>query len=124
MKVYQKIAGTYQAILNCQEAKNGVWEEIHLDTILYIIEKHLPSGSGLDSGVSLDFDKSTPEKLVFDAPFHHMNDMGYYTKWSNHQVVVTPSLQFGFNLKITGKNENNVKEYLSDIFGYSFDLDL
>jgi hypothetical protein len=76
----------------------------------------MPSGSGVDIGTKLDLGESTSDKLVFSASFHHMDEHGGYDGWTDHKIIVTPSLQFGFNLKITGRDRNQIKDYLSDIF--------
>jgi hypothetical protein len=83
----------------------------------------LPSGSGLDRGVSLD-SSSKPERLVFLAPFHHMDANGYYCGWTDYKIVLKPSfLFFGIDIRITGKDKNYVKDYLYDLFSEVFSLD-
>ena len=73
-----------------------------------------PSGSGFDSGTQLD-DKSTPKKLIFNTSYHHMDDAGYYIGWTDHQVIITPSFD-GMDIKVTGKNYNDIKDYIGDVF--------
>jgi len=114
-KRYQVIATAAQARINCEEKGNTEWFDRWTETI----EKEtaeLPSGSGIDSAPKFDFDASTPEKLVFDFGYHHMNEVGYYDGWTDHRLIVTPSLQFGFHLRITGKDRNQTKDYLYEIF--------
>ena len=119
-KRYQVIASAVQARINCQEKGNNEWfykwEGIIMDETA-----KLPSGSGIDSGVKFNFDVSTPEKLVFTFGYHHMNDGGYYDGWTDHQLIVTPSLQFGFHIRITGRDRNQVKDYLYETFQYALD---
>ena len=120
MKRYQVIATAVQARLNC--AKTPETHQKWFDKWTEIIEEetgNLPSGSGIDSGVKFDFDASTPEKLVFLFGFHHMNEVGYYDGWTDHSLIVTPSLQFGFHIRITGKDRNDVKDYLYETFQYA-----
>ena len=121
-KRYQLIASAVQARLNCaekiethQEGFDRWTETIETET------KNLPSGSGIDNGVHFDYDKSTPDKLIFHFGYHHMNDGGYYDGWEDYTLTVTPSLQFGFRAKITGRNRNNIKEYLYEIFQHALD---
>lgn len=83
--------------------------------IKVLVERYLPSGSGWNTGTKLD-DKSTGERLVFYGSFDHMNDIGYYDGWTEHSIIVTPSLQWGFELRITGRDRNGIKEYLHDLF--------
>ena len=117
-KRYQVIATAVQARINCKERNYTEWYDKWTETI----ERetgNLPSGSGIDSGVKFDFDASTPEKLVFLFGFHHMNENGMYDGWTEHSLIVTPSLQFGFHIRITGKDRNDVKDYLYETFQYA-----
>jgi len=117
-KRYQVIAAAVQARINCQERSNTEWFERWTETI----EKetgNLPSGSGIDSGVKFDYDASMPEKLVFTFGYHHMDENGMYDGWTEHTLIVTPSLQFGFHIRITGKDRNQVKDYLYETFQYA-----
>ena len=86
------------------------------------IKSYFPYGSGFDSGTELVFDISTPEKLCFKTSFHHMNENGYYDGWTDHTVIVKSSLVFGFDFKITGKNRNDIKEYITDCFNNSLEF--
>lgn len=78
---------------------------------------NLPSGSGFNSGCKLD-DSSKPDRLVISADFHHMDENGSYDGWTTHQVIVTPSLAYGYNLRVTGRNRNDIKSYIADVFHY------
>jgi len=80
--------------------------------------ENLPSGSGFDDGCFLLLHESTPEKLVFRANFHHMNNDGLYIGWSSHKVIVTASLQYGFNIKVTGRDKRGIKDYIVDSFSF------
>lgn len=109
------IAEYLSSIANCETASNNTWmtrHEIALDNIL----KTLPSGSGIDCGTVLDRNQSTLRKLVFNVSFHHMNDVGMYDGWTQHRVVVTPSFIGGFDIRITGRNRNDIKDYLAEIY--------
>ena len=118
MKRYQVIATAVQARINCKERSNTEWFDKWTETIETETE-NLPSGSGIGSGVKFDFDASTPEKLVFLFGYHHMDSNGYYNGWTDHQLIVTPSLQFGFHIRITGKDRNRTKDYLYETFQYA-----
>jgi hypothetical protein len=98
------------------------YKQPHKDAIMNMCE-HLPHGSGLDCGVIFNFDESTPDKLVFMADFHHINDSGYYDGWSKHKVIITPSLQYGLSLRITGLDRNYIKDYLHELFSVVFSFD-
>lgn len=110
-QVIKCIAGSFDAMGRADLE----WSKRHEDRILAIVKEHLPSGSGFDSGTNFDFDKSKPEKLVFNTHFHHMDTIGYYNGWTEHSVIVTPAFH-GFNLRVTGKNTNDIKEYIGYVF--------
>ena len=114
--VYQVIASAFQARLNCEKSGNTEWHGRHADRIESLVQELAPSGSGFDNGTSFNMEESKPERLVFDTAFHHMNDGGYYDGWSHHKVIVTPSLVFGFDMRITGQNKRDIKEYMLDVF--------
>ncbi len=114
-KTFQYIASLLQAVKTCQERNNTEWEGRHMESISAFM-KNAPSGSGFDSGTKLDEAKSNQNKLVFTTSFHHMNEGGFYDGWTEHEVIVTPSLTSGFNLRITGRNRNEIKEYVEDVF--------
>ena len=116
MKLYQELASRIQARLNCAESGNVEWFEKHEARIEELVKNYMPSGSGFDCGTKIDLDKSTPEKLVFYTDFHHMNEVGYYDGWTEHRITVRPSLAFGFTLTISGKNRNEIKDYIHQAF--------
>ncbi len=95
-----------------------VADEAH-EQITRLVSQYMPSGSGFDSGTELDFDKSTPNKLVFNTSFHHMNEHGYYTRWTEHQVVATPCFCFDFSLRVTGRDHNGIKDYIYETFQHA-----
>ena len=115
MKVYQAIASTCIARSNCLRARNETWEEKHTVKIHKLINKYLPSGSGWDCGTNISWDENPNEKLVFYGSFHHMDEHGGYQRWTSHNVIVKPDWQ-GISLRITGRNHNDIKEYLADLF--------
>jgi hypothetical protein len=115
MKIYQRIAVLLTALKNCRKNGNSEWEGRHQDTLDQILANG-PSGAGIDCGTKLISSASTPERLVFYTKFHHMDEHGGYDGWTVHIVVVTPSLQFGFHVRITGKDRNRIKDYLSVVY--------
>lgn len=114
--LYQQFAALVTARRNCIAKDNHDWNRNHTQKLHDLCKEHMPSGSGVDCGTKIDLDASHGEKLVFLVEYHHMDDNGGYDGWTSHQVIVTPSLQFGFSLKITGRDRNQIKEYLADIY--------
>lgn len=122
-KLFAEFASTLSAIDNCRKNGNNEWLERH-ETSLAKLESFLPRGSGIDTGTTIDRDRSKPEKLVFAFSFHHMDENGYYHGWTDHTLIVTPSLQFGYALRITGRNRNDIQDYLYETFGYALDSEV
>lgn len=88
------------------------------------IEKLLPHGSGIDTGCNIDLQASSENRIVIHFGFHHMNDAGYYDGWTQHKLIITPSLSNEFDLRITGKNRNGIKEYLYDVFNFALTVQI
>jgi len=122
MKTYERLARVVGARLSCIENDNEVWAETHEDTIDKIM-KGFPSGSGFDSGTTIDLQNSTGEKLIFLTSYHFMDEMGGYDGWEDYKIIVTPSLCFSINVKVVGKNRDAIKDYIGDIFFESLWLD-
>ena len=97
---------------NCRKSGNGEWLDKHSDHLERLAD-NLPSGSGIDSGTKVLL--LSPTKAIFQADYHHMNDAGYYDGWSKHTVTVTPTF-LGLNIKISGRDRNQIKDYLHDCF--------
>lgn len=118
MKLYQVIATTLLAREQCTNTNNTEWYAKHTRKLAQA-SKLLPSGSGFDVGSTIALDESSPDKIVIDTRYHHMNDVGYYDGWSEHSVIVTPSLCFGFELRITGKDKNDIKDVIYEVFEHA-----
>jgi hypothetical protein len=128
VKFYSAIAQLLQAMVNCQDKANTCehpdasskhWRDMaehHRDSIQALMKAHAPSGSGFDSGTKLDMDKSTVDKLVFNADFHHMDDNGFYCGWTEHQVIITASLISDYSIRVTGRDKRQIKDFISDTF--------
>jgi hypothetical protein len=131
--LYSELAIAIQARANCAERMNGQrnsnngitsdkqaeeWYDRWDDRITRLVSDHMPSGGGFDNGTKLDLDMSHAERLVFHTSYHHMNDGGYYDGWTEHTVTVTPSFS-GVNLRVSGRNRNDIKDYIHEVFHYS-----
>lgn len=96
----------------CLELCNEEWKARHEDILAKLLEQ-LPSGSGFDQGTSVLEVSNT--KVVFQCDYHHMNDAGYYVEWTCHKITATPRFD-GFDLKISGRNKNDIKDYIAEVF--------
>lgn len=112
--LYREIAALVVARENCHKAGNSEWFDAHSDSLAELVG-FLPSGSGIDCGTKLDLDRCKPGKLIFTFSYHHMDEHGGYDGWTEHTLSVIPSFS-GIDLHITGRDRNQVKEYLYDIY--------
>jgi len=122
-KVYQAIASKIAAMRNCLDNGNGEWFTRHRDAIDNIMREHMPRGSGFDAGTEFDVCDHVDdnrERLVFTTSFHHMNETGFYDGWTDHKVIVTPSFA-GFDLRVTGRDRNGIKEHIADTFHHALE---
>lgn len=83
--------------------------------VLEEINSRLPRGNGFNSGSEFLPGNSTESRLVFATSFHHMDECGGYDGWTEHNVIVTPRFG-GFDIRVTGRNHNEIKDYIGDIF--------
>lgn len=116
--LYLELASLIDAYHRCA-ANGNEFADKHEERIKSLVKEHMPSGSGVDSGTVLDFNKSHGEKLVFHASYHHMDDGGGYDGWTDHTITVTPAFVCGPNIKISGRNRNDIKSYLTDIYSHA-----
>ena len=83
--------------------------------IRQIVDDFMPSALGIDSGTTLIRGQS--DRLVFEANFYHMNDVGRYNGWTEHKIIVTPSFIYpAGKIRITGRDCNQIKGYLCEIY--------
>lgn len=115
-KVYELFATVLHGYGVAVQCNNPQFQEIHRRQINELEQRFLPSGAGFDNGCTIDLKKSTPERLEILTHFHHMNSGGFYDGWSDHRVIVTPSLLFGFKLEIQGEDRNDVHEHIEQTF--------
>lgn len=121
MKTYQILSRALGAKRRCEAQPGNEWTERWQERIDQLLEG-FPSGSGYDKGTQLD-ESSEPERLVFNTSFHHMDDGGMYDGWTDHQVIITPSLEMGWHMRITGRDRNGIKEMIGEDFAYQLDKD-
>lgn len=115
--LYQAIASALAAADNCRRSGNVEWRARHIERAESLAREYLPSGSGFDAGTIVDVEVSTADRLVFVTSFHHMTESGFYAGWTEHKVIATPSFVHGLALRITGRDRNQIKDYIADVFG-------
>lgn len=112
---YVRLASSIDAFNRCVKIANEYGKELH-ESNIEVIMKGAPSGSGIDLGTQFNWEKSTKDLLVFKVSFHHMDEHGGYCGWTEHDIRVKPSLAFGIEIKITGRDFNQIKDYLHDVY--------
>ena len=113
IKRFEGLARILDAKRSCIESGNQAWEETW-DKRIDEYMASAPSGSGWDEGTRLG--EWNGRTIVFFGSFHHMDEGGGYDGWTEHIIRVNPSLACGFDLTISGRNRNDIKEYLSEMF--------
>ena len=110
MKLYKEIArvlGQKNKSLNVIEKELTLLKELLPNGNVIGLQRH--NLSTVSCIISL---KSTHKRIVIDTAYWHP----IIRQWTEHQVVITPSFEGEINIRITGKNEGDIKEYLWDIF--------
>ena len=116
MKVYQLIATNVQRYRNSIQ-KNDFRNMAEAALILdYLVFHLMPSGCGIDEGTVLDLSESYSGLLQFDCSYHHMDDVGNYTHWTEHTVKVKSCFLNGFTVEVDGLDHNNINDFLEDRF--------
>jgi len=122
-KLYVLLARKFTAWVNCIEAGNEEWKEKHREAIVRLVNEYLPSGSGF-IGCEFEFTESKPDRLVISFEFLHYTESGYEDRYTAHQLIVTPSLSNGYNMRITGRDYHEIKDYFYDVFRTHLDFEL
>lgn len=123
-KLYQHIARRLQAFDICERSNNMEWSRKHSAVLDEMVRALMPSGSGFDNGTRFAWNVSKPNRLVFITSFHHMNDGGMYDGWTEHTIIVTPDLASGFDIHITGRDWNDIKDYIGEMFHAALSADV
>jgi len=114
--VVNEISKLVQAIKNCKVSDNEIWLEKHSAKLAQIVSDYLPSGLGFDRDTQIDYELSNTERLVFITAFHHMDENGDYVGWTDHRVTVRPSFLTDISIAVSGKNKNNIKQHITEVF--------
>lgn len=115
---YQKLFRLLDQHYHCIDKDNTRWRDLTKQSIDAIMQT-APSGSGFDNGTHLiprGALEDYPTKLKFQTSFHHMHESGMYDGWTEHIVIVKADMHFGFRLIIGGRNRNEIKDYIHEVF--------
>jgi hypothetical protein len=84
-----------------------------------LIREHLPHGSGIDAPITLDEERSNDHRLVFEVPFHEMDEHGYYCGWTTLRVTVTCSIAYGLSVKAKGRGRFGLRDHIEELMRYA-----
>jgi hypothetical protein len=116
------VAHALSSLVNARIQNEKLWgktKEAHecIDKISQICSDHMPRGSGIDQGTKFLLDPSTPDKLVFQVSYHHMDEHGFYDGWSDFTLFAKASFtEPAGTLFLKGRDRNDIKDYLYDIY--------
>ena len=118
MQVYRQLA---QWSRNYRQVQDEDMRNSYEEWITKLVREYLPYGSGVDSGVTLDLNASSADRLVFWSSFHMMNDNGFYMGWWDFKVIVTPSMVLDFEIRVTSKQKDKrlLRPYITELFSDS-----
>jgi hypothetical protein len=114
--LYHALSVAIQARANSIKSNNTEWEIKWKERICSLAHNFLPSGAGIDKGSWVNMDTSHAERIVIHLSYHHMDGNGYYDGWTDHTIIATPSFWNHVNLRISGRDRNEVKEDLHAAF--------
>ena len=123
MQLYRKFASLLLAIDNCEKAGNTEWADRHAQKFADLMNQYMPDGSGFNSGTELD-DSSRPDRLIFTTTYYHSDEHGSITSCTDHKIIITPSLVYSYNMRVTGRNKNDIKSYITDLFTDALDTEI
>lgn len=116
------IANALCARHNCVIHGNKDWA-VKWNERLKQLEDLLPRGSGVDSGthIIVDASRDPMSEVKFTMDFHHMDEHGSYDGWTEHVVTVRPTFHsdHGLSLSFTGRDRNQIKNYLDGILRHA-----
>ena len=78
-------------------------------------EKTLPSG-GVFIESRIDIKRSVSQRLVLLTSCKHVTAGGQYDSVTRHQIIITPCLMNGFNIRVTGPERRGIKEKIEHAF--------
>jgi len=120
-KFYVSLYKAFSKTFEAWQRSMGGWREIYENDLDRLLD-YLPHGSGIDVETLLDVKASKVNRLVFNSAYHVMNRDGFYTRWIEYSVILTPSLSFDFDVRVTGNfgREQDIKQYLTELYEEAF----
>lgn len=121
--VAQAIHAALTAAENCHKSGNSEWLKRWAAYVTSISRECLPSGAGIDNGTHVLGLTRDKRGFVLTFYYHHMDDTGYYTGWTEFRAYVHPAFS-GLEITLHGRNVNGCKEYLHQTLHESLSAEL
>lgn len=112
-KLIEHIANHLMSLKN--GLAKGELREERLAKLDEIQRHYLPNGGGFNQGTRIDINKSTHDRIVFTTSYQHAKN-GLHDGWTDHTIIVRPSFVYNLDVKITGRNKNNIVDYIDEVF--------
>jgi len=113
----QDIAATLQAKANCEASGNAEWHRRWSDRLARL-ERELPHGAGFDRGCAIvGFFCGDDRTIHIVAPFHRMNDDGYYDGWVSFDIYVRAAfdgIDVTLHLNGFGDDDSGLSDYVAE----------
>jgi hypothetical protein len=53
-----------------------------------------------------------------------MDENGFYDGWTDHTITIRPDLVFQFDMRISGRNKNEIKDYIAECFFHALNAEV
>lgn len=98
---HTKESGRYAPeVVNC-------WEDFH-----NAVKDTIPTGSG----ITLNSVSCTEEKIFLNVSYQHYTEHGFADGTTDHTIKITPNFVFGVYTSVRGRDRNQIKPLLEDVF--------
>jgi hypothetical protein len=115
--VLVRLAAAVEAHENCAIQGKYEWLKVWKGYIKLLATRLLPSGSGVDRGTHVLFEKSSHDVLVFSMDYHPMDEHGGYKAWTRNILSVRPDFSAdGFY--VVGK-KGELRTYLAELLTHA-----
>lgn len=104
--LYRTIGDVCRVINRCRDDREDLFTE-NWESLEYLEDEFLPSGSGLNSGCTVRDEESGPEKIVLDVTYEYSEEGVYMEDW-DLVLTVSPTLdvrEFTVDLDVDNDTE-------------------
>ena len=85
------------------------------ENIIKNLEALLPVNEFIEAR-KIDIQRSTGQRLVILVRYKNVHEYKSYNSITGHQLIITPCLMNGFNIRLTGLDRRGSKEKIEKLF--------